>query len=394
MLYDDPMKIYLVGGAVRDQMRGKTPRDHDYVVLESSAEELLARGFQQVGTNLPVFLHPETRDEYTLTESTIEEDLARRDLTINAMAMDQQGNLIDPFGGKKDIEQKLIKHVSSRFSEDPLRVMRVARFKAHNPDYQIDSGTLKLMQQTSASFEYRSLAGERVFNELREALKAKRPSVFFEVLKEARGLEPYFSELKALVGVAQVPKHHPEGDCWVHTMLVLDQAAKISTNLIVRYSALVHDLGKGVTAPDLLPRHIGHEETGLPLVLKMSQRLLIPADWLEAALIVTRFHLKVHRLQEMKASTIVRMFYEMDAFRKPWLVEVLALACEADEGGKLRPDRDEARWLMSYFNVVREIGAAEVSGELKGKALGDEIRAERVRRLARAMKTPNNFQLR
>jgi tRNA nucleotidyltransferase (CCA-adding enzyme) len=385
------MKVYLVGGAVRDQLRGVPPRDHDYVVVESSAAELVALGFQQVGTNIPVFIHPETRDEYTLAEGGIEDDLARRDLTINAMAMDQDGKLIDPFGGKKDLELRILKHVSARFAEDPLRVLRVARFKAHNPDFQIATETLLLIQQISTTAGYCQLAGERVFNELREALKAPRPSIFFEVLKDAQGLAPYFLELRALIGVPQVAKYHPEGDCWIHTMMVLDQAAKMTDDLIVRFSALVHDLGKGITPANVLPRHIGHEKAGLALVQKFAQRLFIPNDWLEAALMVTRFHLKIHRIKEMKANTIVQMFYEIDAFRKPWLIDILALACEADEMGKLKTEVHEGKLLKDYYLMVSKVSAADVKTVHQGKDLGVEIRAERIRKLARAMKLPDNI---
>lgn len=377
------MKVYLVGGAVRDELMGRIPKDRDFVVTESSPDEMLRLGYFQVGQSFSIFLNPKTRDEYALArgESLIE-DLERRDLTINAMARSEEGELIDPFQGQKDIENKILRHVSSAFCDDPLRIFRIARFKTYYPDFEIAEETSSLIKNLVGTKEFKELSTERIFTEMKLALKTKNPSVFFQTLLKLDALDYHFPELKRLVGVPQRAEYHPEGDAWIHTMLVLDHAADLSSDLPLRYSALVHDLGKGVTPQKVLPRHIGHEEAGIPLVKRLSKRLKVPNEWLEAAVVVTKFHLRVHRIFEMKASSIVRMFYEMDAFRKPYLVKTLALCCEADDMGKLKDSVPQGRYLEECFEKIKDISLGEISPTLTGKAIGDEIRARRVRRLS------------
>jgi tRNA nucleotidyltransferase (CCA-adding enzyme) len=377
------MKVYLVGGAVRDELMGKIPKDKDYVVTDSSPREMRELGYLQVGQSFSIFLNPKTREEYALArgESLIE-DLARRDLTINALARSEEGELIDPFHGQRDIKNKILRHVSSAFADDPLRIFRIARFLAYNPDFEIAEETSALIKTLVETSEFKELSTERIFTEMKLALKTRKPSLFFQTLLKLGALKYHFPELQNLIGVPQRAEYHPEGDAWVHTMLVLDHAADLSQDLPLRYSALVHDLGKGVTPKKVLPRHIGHEEAGIPLVKRISKRLKVPNDWLEAAVVVTRFHLRVHRIFEMKASSIVRMFYEMDAFRKPYLVKTLALGCEADDMGKMKEAVPQGRYLEECFEKIKDISMEEIPSSLTGKAIGDEIRARRVRRLS------------
>lgn len=363
-------------------MLGRSPKDLDYVVVNGTEEELINRGLTKIGSNFPIFIDPQTRAEYAFARGeSLEEDLKRRDLTINAMAMDEDGKIIDPFDGRRDLKKKILRHVSDHFAEDPLRVLRIARFKAHLPEFEIHPDTLDYLREISQSDAYQNILGERIFTELRLALNCQRPSYFFEVLKSIGGLRPHFKELADLVNVPQNPQYHPEGDCWVHTMLVLDQAARISADPRIRYSALVHDLGKGVTPKKILPKHIGHEETGVKLVQNLSLRLFIPNDWTETAVVVTRFHLRVHRIDEMKASSIVRMFYEMDAFRRSHLIPLLARACEADDMGKLKEHVSQGKKLEAAFEAIRVIDKDALDPKLEGRAYGEALRAARVKKL-------------
>ena len=400
------MKIYLVGGAVRDRILGLDPKDLDYVVTGSTTEEMSALGYKQVGAHFPVFLHPQSGDEYALARKetkvteqvlnsdfkfdtfnvSLEDDLARRDLTINSIAMDEN-TYIDPFNGIEDLKNKILRHTSPAFIEDPLRVLRVARFAARFDDFIIHPSTIEIMKKLVNTPEFRQLSSERVFGEMNKALKQKKPSRFFEVLKEVGGLDHFFPELKQLIDIPQRPEYHPEGCVWTHTMLVVDHAASANSDIRCVYSALVHDLGKGITPAEKLPSHTGHEEAGLPLVRAMGERLHVPNDWTEAALVVTAHHLKIHRLKEMRANSIVKMFYEIDAFRKPHLVSLLARCCEADDMGKNRADYDNGILLEEYFKTVRDISFKDIREGLKGKAIAHEIRSERVRMLSNIMKT-------
>lgn len=392
----------MVGGAVRDMLLGKIPKDLDYVVVGSSEAEMLNHGFKKVGAAFPVFLS-ENGSEYALARTekkslttgtnahaefdfetnsvSLQEDLQRRDLTINAMAFDVESNtLIDYVNGKTDLENKTLRHVSPAFSEDPLRVFRVARFAARL-GFSVAPETLTLMRQVVAAAEFKTLSFERVCVEMEGALQTEKPSIFFEVLKSVGGLDHYFPELVNLFDVPQKVEYHPEGDVWVHTMLVLDQAANLSPDIRIRFAALVHDLGKGITPQDKLPAHPGHESSGIPLVEQFCDRLHIPNSWREAAIVVTRNHLRVHQIDQAKASSIVRMFYEFNAFKKPELVAILARACEADDLGKNRVAVTQGHTLEEYFQVANSIGFKDIKSGLQGQAISNEIRAERVRHL-------------
>jgi tRNA nucleotidyltransferase (CCA-adding enzyme) len=411
------LKTYLVGGYIRDSLLGLKPKDKDFVVLESNKEEMLNLGFQEVGNFFPVFLHPETRQEYALARKekkksegdnphsnfefeiknvSLEEDLKRRDLTINAIAVDERISdlnnhavFIDPFNGIKDIENKVLRHVSDAFSEDPLRVLRVARFSAKLPDFKIAPETLDLMKEVVKGGDFKKISQERILREMLGAFNTSKPSNFFEVLKEVGALEHYFPELHALIDVPQNPIYHPEGDCWVHTLLVLDKSVQFKSEIIT-YACLTHDLGKGITPKEMWPRHIGHEESGIPLVSKFSDRLGVPHSYKQAALTVTKHHLRVHRIEQGNPSSIIRMFYEIDAFRKPELIEILARCCEADDLGKNRENINQGKILEEYFKQVKDVGFKDIRQDLKGEAISHEIRALRVKKLKSFIKKVKN----
>jgi tRNA nucleotidyltransferase (CCA-adding enzyme) len=373
-----PMEIYQVGGSVRDLLMNREPRDKDFLIINASEEELLNKGYTRVGSSYPVYLHPETKNEYVLSHD-LKEDLKRRDLTINALAMDEDERIVDFFNGRDDLEQKILRHVSEAFADDPLRVFRVARFKAELPEFEIAPETWHLMQKLVEQDSFKKLKAERIFGELKKALSSSRPSLFFEVLKNVNGLWYYFPELDQIQGIKQQEEYHSEGDAYVHTMLVLDHSARISTQLKLRYACLVHDLGKGV------PPQAG----GVPLVKKMGKRLCVPNDWTEAAVAVTRFHLQSHRIQEMNASSIVRMFYELDAFRKPELVWILARSAEANDLKNIRTVSDQYKKIEEYFEIVKNISAKDISSrQVESKAFGEAIRALRVQRLKDYLRNP------
>jgi tRNA nucleotidyltransferase (CCA-adding enzyme) len=411
------MKTYLVGGAVRDMHMGKKPKDRDYVVVGASVQDMLDKGFHHVGESFPVFLHPDRGgEEYALARKerkidganahkafvfdtdnvTIEEDLYRRDLTINAMALQIQHmddepsetfEFHDPYGGRADIANKVLRHVSEAFEEDPLRVLRVAKFAARFPDFTIADRTIDLMKKVVRTDGFKSLPAERVYKEMISALSYDKPSIFFEVLRYVGGLSHFFPELEKLIGVPQNPIYHPEGDCWIHTMLVLDHAASMKSDyrMEIVFSALVHDLGKGITPVEILPKHIEHEKNGVPLVEEFCRRLKVPNNLRDAALIVTSNHLRVHRIGEATASSIVRMLIEIGAFKKPHVVEILARACEADDMGKNRENVVQGLMLEEYFNHVKDVSSKDIRQGLKGESIGHEIRATRVRMLKKHM---------
>jgi len=320
------LQTYLVGGAVRDLLLGRIPEEHDYVVVGASVEDMLARGFRQVGKDFPVFLHPQTQEEYALARTerktapgyrgfqvqshpgvTLEEDLRRRDLTINAMAMDATGRLIDPHGGLADLKARILRHVSPAFVEDPVRILRLARFTAQLADlgFGIAEETLELARAMVAAGEVDALVPERVWQEMARALAADRPARFFEVLRDCGALARLLPELDRLWGVPQPPEWHPEIDTGVHVMLVLDMAARIAPELEVRFAALCHDLGKGVTPPEILPSHHGHEERGLVLVESICDRFRVPNRCRELARLTTAEHGRIHKVEELRAGTIL-----------------------------------------------------------------------------------------
>jgi tRNA nucleotidyltransferase (CCA-adding enzyme) len=350
------MRIYLVGGAVRDELLGLPARERDWVVVGARPEELLAQGFKPVGKDFPVFLHPRTGEEYALArterktapgyrgfetscspEVTLEQDLERRDLTINAIAKDPgSGALVDPFGGQRDLRDRWLRHVSPAFVEDPVRVLRVARFAARFAPlgFNVAPETLAVMSEIAARGELDALVSERVWQETQRALEMPAPARFFEVLRATNALPVIFPELHALFGVPQPERWHPEIDSGVHSLMVLEQAAKLSDDPVVRFAALTHDLGKGTTPPEEWPRHIAHEQRGVALVEDLCDRLRIPNAYRELAVLASRYHLDAHRVEELRTGTLLDLLERLDAFRRPERFEQWVLACEADARGR------------------------------------------------------------
>jgi tRNA nucleotidyltransferase (CCA-adding enzyme) len=399
------MKIYQVGGAVRDRLLGRAVKDRDYVVVGATPEQMTALGYKLVGADFPVFLHPETRAEYALArterksgrgykgftvcagpEVTLEEDLARRDLTINAMAEDEAGDVIDPFHGRRDLQARVLRHVSPAFVEDPLRVLRVARFAARF-GFDVAPETLALMREIVAADEMEALVAERVWVEIDRALGEAAPRRFFEVLRECGALARLLPEIDRLFGVPQPPEHHPEIDTGVHTLLVLDEAVRRSDSARVRFAALVHDLGKGTTPRAEWPRHIAHEERGVKIVEKLCERLRVPNEYRDLARLVSRYHTHCHRALELRAATLLETLESLDAFRRPERLEEFLAACEADFYG--RPGYDtrpypQADRFRTAFAAARAIDTAAAVAGKTGPAAGEAIRAARLAALRAA----------
>lgn len=377
------MQIFLVGGAVRDQLLKRPVTERDWVVVGASTDEMLAQGFQQVGKDFPVFLHPQSKEEYALARTerksgkgytgfavnadssiTLEEDLSRRDLTINAIAQDDQGNLIDPFNGQADIDNKLLRHVSPAFAEDPLRVLRVARFAARyaHLGFRVADETLILMRDMVTAGEVDYLIPERVWKETQRALTEKNPEVYFSVLRDCGALKVLFSEIDALFGVPQTAAYHPEIDTGVHCLMSLQQAVKLCDDPLIRFATLIHDLGKATTPVDILPRHIGHEERSLPLIETLCQRIKCPNDYKELALAVAAWHTHCHRALELKASSLLKLLLRLDAFRRPERFEQFLVCCESDARGRTSfEDRDypQANFLRKVYQICIEVKAKE-----------------------------------
>ncbi len=350
------LDCYLVGGAVRDQLLNLSIYDRDWVVVGSTVAEMLSLGFTQVGKDFPVFLHPQTKEEYALARTekkhrqgytgficdaqssvTLTEDLLRRDLTINAIAMDESGEIFDPYQGKLDLENRVFRHVSQAFIEDPLRILRVARFAArfHNYQFSIASETLALMNEISLSGELKTLSGERVWQEMHRSLGGEHPEVFFNTLQKCGALKALWPELNALWGIPNPEKWHPEICSGLHTMMVLQQAVLLTPKTSVRFAAVCHDLGKTLTPREHWPSHKGHETSGLSLVENICVRLKVPKDHKSLALKVCQFHLHAHKALELKASTLINMFNKLDVWRKPKEFEDFLITCEADFKGRL-----------------------------------------------------------
>jgi len=403
------MEIYLVGGYVRDQLLGLNTKDRDWLVVGATADELLKKGYRQVGKDFPVFLHPETNEEYALARTerktsagysgfsfnanagvTLEEDLARRDLTINAIARSDNGDLIDPYNGQADIKAKILRHVSPAFIEDPVRILRIARFAARFAElgFVIADETLALMQDMVRSGEVDSLVAERVWQETMRALAEKTPARYFEVLRECGALEKLFPEINRLWGVPQPEKHHPEIDTGVHTMMVLTQAAKLSGDTKVRFAALVHDLGKGTTPKSQWPKHIDHESRGVPLVAALCDRYRIPNDYRELGMIVAKYHLHYHRAAELRADTFLKTLVSLDAFRRPERFELFLLACEADSRGRPgfeNKDFEQPDIYRKVFKAANAIDAKElVTKGLQGKDIKKELSKLRIQAIKEA----------
>ena len=405
------MQIFIVGGAVRDELLGRPNDDRDYVVVGATPEALLKQGFRPVGKDFPVFLHPQTQDEYALARTerksgrgyhgftfhtapdvTLEEDLARRDLTINAMARAADGTLIDPFHGQLDLSAKILRHVGPAFAEDPVRILRIARFAARFNDFTVAPETLKLMRDMVASGEVDHLVAERVWQELAKGLMEARPSRMFEVLRDCGALARLLPEVDALFGVPQRADYHPEIDTGIHTMMVVDQSAMRGFTLPVRFAALTHDLGKGTTPADILPRHIGHEERSVHLTEQLGARLRVPSDCRDLALIMARYHGNVHRAADLKASTIVTLFEKTDALRRPERFQQLLDACLCDYTGRLgwenRP-YDSPRYLLAALAAVNAVEAGKIALACTNKAkIPERIYAARVRALRQLLNEP------
>ena len=408
------MLIYEVGGAVRDSLLGLPVEERDWVVVGATPAELRALGLRQVGKDFPVFIHPHTGEQYALarrerkigpgyegfefdtdTSVTLEQDLSRRDLTINAIARDRDGNIIDPYGGRADIENRVLRHVSPAFSEDPLRVLRVARFAArfHSLGFRVAAETVRLMAEIVQAGEIEALRPERVWLETDKALATAAPQVYFQVLRECGALARAFPEIDALFGVPQPARWHPEIDTGVHTLLALEQAAALSPNADVRFAVLAHDLGKATTPKALLPSHHGHEQRSAELIERLCERLPVPKHYRELALHVAREHGNVHRAAELRPGTVLKLLETVDAFRRPERFDGLLLACEADARGRTGLENrpyPQAERLKRALSAARAVDAAKLAASegVAGAALGQALRERRLAAVTAALREP------
>lgn len=401
------MKTYLVGGAVRDALLKLPVKDRDWVVVGATPEAMLAQGFQQVGRDFPVFLHPQSREEYALARTerksgngytgfvtwsapdvTLEQDLQRRDLTINAIAQRENGELIDPFHGERDLQARLLRHVSDAFNEDPLRVLRVARFAARfaHLNFRIAEETQALMRQMAASGELSHLTAERVWKETEKALTSRNPQVYFQTLRDCGALEVLFPELDRLFGIPAPAKWHPEIDTGVHTLMTLTMAASLSDEIDVRFATLFHDVGKALTPPEKWPSHHGHGAAGVPLVEAICQRLRVPNAIRDLALIVTEFHDVVHTIERQPADALVALFDRIDAWRKPHRVEQIALTSEADARGRAGLESmayPQGDYLRQAFALAQSVPTkAVIEAGFKGAAVREELTRRRIAAVA------------
>jgi tRNA nucleotidyltransferase (CCA-adding enzyme) len=402
------MKVYLVGGAVRDRLLGLPVKDRDWTVVGGSPAELLAAGYRMVGRDFPVFIHPQTGEEYALARTerktapgyagfsfhaapdvTLEQDLARRDLTINAVAQDEQGQIVDPHGGRRDLDAKVLRHVSPAFAEDPVRILRLARFAARFGDFTVAGQTMALCRDMVASGEVDALVPERVWQELSRGLMEAHPPRMFDVLRECGALVRLLPEVDRLWGVPQVPEHHPEVDTGVHQMMVLQMCARLHANLPVRFACLMHDLGKGSTATEMLPRHLGHEQRSLKLLRAVCERLRVPVDCRELAEVVASEHGNVHRSGELNAAAVLRLLERCDALRRPERFADALLACECDARGRLGrdeapyPPREHLQRALKLAQIDTSAIAADGAARgLDGLKIGAAIRAARTQAIA------------
>lgn len=412
------MKTYLVGGAVRDELLGMRAYDRDWVVVGATPKQMLEKDYQQVGKDFPVFLHPKTKEEYALARTerkagsgyhgfevfaepsvTLEEDLIRRDLTINAMAKSSGGELVDPYNGQADLEARLLRHVSAAFSEDPLRVLRVARFAAKLADFgfKVADETLELMRQMVASGELQDLTPERVWQEVVKALSCPKPSVFFEVLDQVDACKALFPEVAKLRGVTQPVKYHPEGDVWIHTMMVLDAAADLSNSVEVRFAALVHDLGKGITPKELWPSHKGHEAAGVPIVKELCKRYRVPVKVQQLAEKVTEFHGMVHKglsngvEPKLKPKTYLKVLKACGAYKNLDGFKDVLTACKADARGRLGFEsvayEQQAFWLEVLQAANDVDNQAIIKQGFKGAEIGEAIDKQRLENVSVLVKS-------
>lgn len=411
------MQIYLVGGAVRDTLLGLEPTEFDWVVVGATPQQMLDQGYKQVGKDFPVFLHPQTGDEYALARTerksghgyhgfqvhaspdvTLEQDLLRRDLTINAMARASDGELVDPHGGRDDLEQGFLRHVSPAFVEDPVRILRVARLAARLDrwGFRVAHGTHALMKKMVRDGEVDYLVAERVWNEFSRAMAADRPWRFVEVLRACGALARLFPELDRLFGVPQPAQHHGGRDTGSHMIEVLKQATELSDSPVVRFAALVHDLGKGQTPAEILPSHHGHEQAGARLVESLCERLRCPKEYRELAVTAARLHGKVHRALELRPATLVDLLRDCDAFRRPQRFDDLLTVCKADARG--RPGREklaypQADYLRQCLTAAAAVSTAELAARgLSGPAFADALRQQRCQAVATVKPPPHAEQ--
>ncbi|HSV44152.1 MAG TPA: multifunctional CCA addition/repair protein [Ramlibacter sp.] len=406
------MDIYMVGGAVRDRLLGLPVNDHDWVVVGATPEQMIGAGYLPVGKDFPVFLHPDSKEEYALARTerktargyhgfafhaepgvTLEQDLARRDLTVNAMAQDGQGRLIDPYHGERDLRARVLRHVTEAFREDPVRILRVARFAARFADFTVAPETLALMRGMVQAGEVDALVAERVWQELARGLMEAKPSRMFELLRDCGALARLLPEVDRLWGVPQRAEYHPEVDTGVHLMMVLDMAARLGTPLPVRFACLVHDLGKGTTPSEILPRHIGHEERSVQLLREVAERLRVPTECRELAEVVAREHSNIHRSEEFNATALVRLLERCDALRKPRRFADALLACECDargRGGLQERPYPQRQRLLRALEAAQGVSTAEIAGQalqdgIIGPAVGQRIHRARIDAVAAAL---------
>ena len=407
------MEIYLVGGAVRDALLGLPVKERDWVVVGASPEEMLARGFKRVGKDFPVFLHPETHEEYALARTerktapgyhgfqfhtapdlTLTEDLGRRDLTINAIARDAEGRLIDPYHGARDLNERWLRHVSLAFAEDPVRILRLARLAARYAylDFRVAPETMGLMRSMVNSGEVDALVPERVWAETVRALDELSPGRFIEVLRDCGALARIFPEIDRLFGVPQPAKHHPEVDTGAHLLLCLEQAVRLPADTPVRFAVLVHDLGKGTTPPEEWPRHIGHESRGAQLVREFCQRLRVPNAYRDLGILVAEYHTLCHRALELRPKTLLKLLQALDALRKPKRFEQFLLACEIDARGRKgleNRDYPQVERLRAAYQAIATVDVRPlVEQGLKGADLQEAIRQARLRAIVEALRAP------
>ena len=397
------MQVYLVGGAVRDRLLGLPVGERDWVVVGARPEELEKLGYRSVGREFPVFLHPQTQEEYALArlerkvapgyrgfttqfspDVTLEDDLKRRDLTINAIAQTEAGEIIDPHGGRADLEARALRHVSEAFVEDPVRILRVARFAARfaHFGFKVVDETRALMKRMVESGEVDALVPERVWQETETALGEKNPEVYFEVLRDCGALAVIFPELSALYGVPQPPRWHPEIDTGVHTMMALQCATQLSDSTRVRFAAVMHDLGKARTPQEKWPSHHGHEELGVSLIQALVARLKVPNDYRDLAVLVARYHGNIHRAKELRATTVLKVLEETDAFRRPERFAEMLIACEADARGRTGLEKNPYRQREFFMRALQAASAVVLSTEeregLIGPAIGEKFRRKRL----------------
>lgn len=397
------MKVYLVGGAVRDQLLGLPISDRDFVVVGTTPEAMLAQGFQQVGKDFPVFLHPKTHEEYALARTerktgsgytgfscysapdvTIEDDLLRRDLTINAIAQSDSGELVDPYHGIKDLENRLLRHVSDAFAEDPLRVLRVARFAARYYEYgfTIAPETRVLMQSMANSGELSHLTAERVWTETQKALMSNAPQIYFEVLRDCGALATLFPEIDNLFGVPAPEKWHPEIDTGVHTLMVMKLIATLSNDIDIRFAALCHDLGKALTPSSAWPSHPDHGINGIPLIEQLCERLKVPTSTRDLARLAARYHDKIHIINKLTATELIAIMDGLDSWRKPERIEQLSLISEADARGRLGLEQQaypQGEYLRQAFSIAQNVSVKPIIEQgFQGPAIRQELTRQRI----------------